>query len=149
MRYEAIKTLLHEILLDIHQEIGNLKQLASNSRDQLRWQYIECLGWYLGEAANLIMLQYLSEDFIFPPPILTSFANKLQIAAYQQVSDFFYELTLQDENINHVYKLIKDELNADIKIFSKNDDQNRKIDDHLNLVLANYYQERFSSIKQI
>lgn len=144
MRYEAIKTLLNESLLEIHQEVGNLKQRSSNSTDQLKWQYIECLGWHLGEAGNLIILQYLSEDFIFSPAILTPFANKLQVAAYQQVSDFFYELTLQTENIDHVYKLIKDELNTDIKLFAINDSQKKNNnDDDLNIALANYYRARF------
>ena len=137
MRYQMTKQLLNQALKEAYQEVLDLK-LAANPTELSKWEFIESLGYHLGTASKAVILQHLSEDLMFPPPSLNTFEKQLQVATYSQIADFFYELKLQTESITDVYKLMKDELNADIALFQGISNNGLII----NETLEKYYRER-------
>ena len=109
----------HKMMTDEIQ--SSLKRSLSHASPlgQERLDYIRCLGSILGHSSKAIMLQYFSEDLIFPPPELNAFEQKLQSMAYQHVEDFVHELASDWDHhskeasewaIHHVHEQIKQDI---------------------------------------
>ncbi len=139
VRYAAAKSIL------AHACEGNVMKLAHHqpAHDQIRSEYIACIGHVLGLAAQPIILQYLSEDLIFTPPVLTIFEQRVQAAAYLQVSDFLQELNLPLESEENVYQRFRHQMEADIACFQTAGKLS------LPAELAAYYQQRYIHLSAI
>lgn len=125
-------------------EVLAKKGQTSSAFDQLKFEYMIGMGSILGPAAQTIMLQYLSEDLGFEPPVLNAFEKKLQRAAYLHVENFLEELSLtinsenadhQEEMQNRLLKYIKD----DISLFLS-----PETEDELSETLSSYFKDRYN-----
>lgn len=98
--------------------------------------YIRSMGHILGKASHHIILQYVSEDLVFEPPVLTPFERQMQAAAYRQVHDFLNELDSPLGDEQAVYELMKAQIIADLEGDLGYTD-----------ALAAYFQQRFASLR--
>src|ERR1700733_8975472 len=75
-----------------------------NDQDQPQpiLEYILTTGKLIGASSDRIILQHLSEIMEFPPPFLTSFEKKLQVAAYKQLASFVSELSNDSKEFSFV-----------------------------------------------
>ena len=97
----------------------------TQKRDYLRSleSYCSVVGSVIGRVSHAIILQQLSEKFVFTPPNLTLFEKRVQASAYQQLFSFHEEIL----DITYPYSskcasLVKERfyelLENDIEIFS-------------------------------
>ena len=85
--------------------------LSQVSNEKIKLKYIQLYGPILGSASKNIILQYLSEDLIFSPPILTSFESKIQTGAYTHLENFLSELDLLPRDLfNHMQQHLIDDI---------------------------------------
>jgi hypothetical protein len=106
---------LEKIYDDAEKKVAALKLSSSMAEVQIKLNYIEGMGKVLGSAVQAIMLQYLSEDLMFKPPLLTPFTQKIQAAAYRHVQDFMTELSSSIFEPTYLY--LKNTLEEDIALF--------------------------------
>lgn len=116
------------------------KSWQSIHLDTVRNRYMNALGQVLGQAAQKVILQHLSEDLVFIPPQLSSFEAKLQVAAYRQMSDFITELSTPLNNVAETACKMKEQLNSDIQLFESEE----KLE--IATQFAVYYQGRYASL---
>jgi hypothetical protein len=95
---------------------------ALSINERRKWAYVELMGATFGPSSQNIMLQYLSEDLIFRPPLLDSFARKIQSAAYKHVEDFLEEIysdqpTSTEDEQNIIYTRLKEQISWDLTLF--------------------------------
>ncbi|MDF2549938.1 MAG: hypothetical protein K0S07_1005 [Chlamydiales bacterium] len=95
------------------QELIQLSQQASSELQQATFSFILALGPILAGAAKGIFLQHLSEHLKFPPPELSSFQKKVQIALYRQLLTFLEEC----EALSLEPKSLFDLLEKDVNLF--------------------------------
>lgn len=120
-RYSAAKAILEKSFKEVVLEIKGFKQSSVDPKDILKWDYIHIIGSLVGRAAQSIILQYLSEDLVFQPPVLTPFERRLQATAYAHVIDFQSELSSLKNNQEDAYTYFKAQLESDILRFKQND----------------------------
>lgn len=135
----AAQKILYQAFEQACQEVTNNKAIEADPDRRIALDYIDCMGSVIGAAAKPIILQYLSEDLVFYPPRLTLFQQKIQAAAYQQVKDFFAELSAAKID----YKIIHQQLEQDIDLFRHGRDLTVARE------LSSYFQERYSNLSVI
>lgn len=113
---------------------------AASQPEKNRWRYLYCMGHLLGNAAKEIILQYLSEDLLFPPPRLNSFQGQLLTAAQGQVHAFHDGLMkgAMELGTDEVYEELRSSLLAEIAYFTHPQEQ-------LSRELSHYYQKRYET----
>lgn len=147
-RYMAAKTLLDQAFETAKDKVRQQKIGAPSSAEKIRLDYVLCMGEILGQAAKQIILQYLSEDLVFQPPILTSFERKVQAAAYHHLGEFLLELSPpshppQSFNLAETYKILKTQVETDIAFFQ----EEKKLT--IPQELADYFQERYDNLMSL
>lgn len=135
----------YEIAKNILQNAFNLEAVSTPSYCSITWNYIACLGCLLGTSTNQIILQYLSEDLLYAPPILNSFEQKIQSAAYKQAEDFINELHMElspdkQTNLQWMYQKLKTNILNDIAIL------NAEEHPPISVELAHYFLSRHQSL---
>ncbi len=146
-RFCAIAAIMRQEFDAVYANVLLQRQEEQHACDQLKWDYLLCVGSVLGLAAQPIILQYLSEDLIYEPPQLTTFEKQLQAMAYQQVVDFLDELVLpmneESIHLDQVYALLKKQMAHDLSFFTADVDLNVPQE------LATYFQMRFKSLNKL
>lgn len=79
--------------------------------------YINCMGSILGSAAQFIILQYISENIEFAPPMLNTFEQKLQTSVYKHLQDFLTEFEIEAD-LDQAAENIRKQLKEDLEIFT-------------------------------
>jgi hypothetical protein len=147
-RYHAAQAILDQALDNSLHEIELQAKGTVLPLERAKFEFIYSMGKVLGSAAETVMLQYLSEDLMYPPPALKRFEQKIQAAAYRHVEDFFDELAIPLEgdyaqNQKSVYHLLKNEMNWDLSLFQQ--DQDLEIPEELAL----YFDRRYLSLSSL
>ena len=132
-RYNLAKDILDLSLNEINYD--------GSFNEKVRADYVACLGSIFGNASKNIILQYLSEDLIFSPPLLTPFEKKVQASVYQHLHDFLHELESPPENIGD---LMKKEILLDITLFKE---QSKMLP--IPEELARYFDLRYASLQTL
>lgn len=136
-RYHACQQFLEDVIKDAHNSAYHQSKTVKLNQEKIKFDFICCLGKILGNACINIILQYLSEDLIFPPPQLSSFESLVQAAAYQHLDDYLMELEHPPEDI---LNQMRGELLSDISLFSSQDIP------AVSRALTLYFDNRFSSL---
>lgn len=136
LRFEAARRTLFHSIESTKEEI-KLKLDSAGPQEQVKLGFICSMGSLIGQASLKIILQYLSEDLIFSPPVLSLFEQRLQAAAYAHAADFQRELLQGNINQEEIYASIKRLLQEDILRFQQ--DQFPLVNE-----LAAYFQQRYS-----
>lgn len=110
--YDVARAVLEKALEGNYLDLFNSEEPDS--------KYIAILGSILGKATNQIILQYLSEDLLFLPPILNAFEQKIQALAYRQAEDFINELHAEDFDADEMYQKVKGDIESDIALLKMN-----------------------------
>lgn len=129
LRYRAVQKVFESALMQ--------------ARSEGKCGFMPCMGKVLGGAAKQIILQYLSEDLVYSPPVLTLFERMVQEAAYTQIKDFLEELStsLGIDKEQQVYLMMKDQLKRDIALFRD------QVDLIISDELSEYFSHRYESLK--
>lgn len=145
IRYQAAKRVLEQAFEAARDRVHQQKNEAASSTEAIQLNYLSYMGEVVGKAAIPIILQYLSEDLVFQPPILTSFECKIQAAAYQHLEDFLAELTASSSvsSLPETYKILKQQIEADIALFRGE----KKLT--IPQELADYFQARYHSLTSL
>lgn len=144
--FETAKNILNNALKDSHHEIQTYLNLeTATEKDNIIWKYIDRLAILLGPSTNQIILQYLSEDLLYIPPILNGFERKIQASTYAQAEDFMSELHAglslnKQTNFQWIHQKIKDDISKDMSILKS--DGNLPIPNEL----EHYFQLRHQSL---
>lgn len=72
-------------------------QSTSTLKEKKTIGFVIAIGFLLGKASLNIILQHLSETFGFSPPLLNVFEQKVQAAAFKQLTQFLDELESEEE----------------------------------------------------
>lgn len=105
-------------------------------------QFIALMGPLLGDAAQSIALQYLSEKMGFAPSMLSEFEQRLQACAFQQALTFFGAQSTED-----VEKSLTNRLEADIAFFETEDfDSIENLGAEISHELEAYFNSRFYAV---
>ena len=105
------------------------------------------MGGIIGSSSQFIILQYISENIEFAPPMLNTFEQKLQTAVYKQQQEFLEELEM-DADLAQVAKSIRKQLISDKAIFTAGsfDDLEEKFPAaHIVNELEGYFNARYLS----
>lgn len=111
-------------------------------------EYIDCMGNALAKAAKGIVLQYLSEDLIYPPPRLTPFQLAVQEAACRQLDGFLTELFMSEETGPSPFsptllEKMKGEIAEEIALFTAAQES------PVSRELARYFADRHASLSGV
>lgn len=139
-RYELVHRTLEEHLNNAYGEILRhiQEELSNDERD--RWEYILHFGKLIGNASKQIILQYLSEDIVYPPPILSKFESMLQGVAFNHLDGFLSEL--ESAIPMSMLEKLEHDITEDIKLFT-----GEKISPH-SKELQGYFEARYTSLKE-
>lgn len=134
-RFKAVEQLYDELIDDC---------IAAPSESE----YIASMGHALARAAKGIVLQYLSEDLIYPPPRLTPFQITVQAAACRQLDGFLTELFMNEEIgpaplSPTLLEKMKGEIAEDIALFSGANETSVARE------IAGYFAERHASLSGV
>lgn len=145
IRYSTAKSLLDQAFISIENRISQQKLDTQSDDERIQLDYISCMGGILKQASKQIVLQYLSEDLVFPPPLLTAFERQLQATAYVHLRDFLNELsppsgTSNSYSLTEVYENMRKQIEDDFAIFQE--EKKLSIPDEL----AEYFQGRYNSV---
>ncbi len=114
----------------------NLQHYSKEGRSLL-----QLLDEYIRPACHKIMLQYLSEDFEFEPPVLNAFDQKIQLLLYRQLISFMREL---EENQVISYEKIVHLMTYDTMLFQ--DDSGDELSNEAKSIsdeITNYFLLRY------
>jgi hypothetical protein len=107
--------------------------------------YLWIMGTILGQAAQSIILQYMSEKMGFAPPMLSDFERKIQICAFQQLLSFLDKI--EKEPTPDTDEQAKDQLigklQADLNLFNQEPDLLTGLSVDLANELEVYFNSRF------
>ncbi len=87
--------------------------------------YVALMGEVLGKASEAILMQELSEQIHFAPPLLTDFERKVQSALYKQLITFQNEFSLKleeedrEHNLEIMTKWLEKSIKSDISLFKQ------------------------------
>lgn len=140
VRYRGAQRVFEHALEDSHTKLYNQARATKLTHERVKLDYIRCLGIIIGRAARQVLLQYLSEDLIYTPPVLTPFERKIQAAAFMHLERFLTEL--ENDKPSTTLKSLEHDILEDIAIF--NSDEPLVICNEL----AEYYDKRYSSLKE-
>lgn len=113
--FPNVSTSLEIIIKEAENQLQLQQEKANATTEQVKLYYVTQMGKVIGHASMPILLQYLSEDLMFPPPELKLFQQKLQALAYRHVLDFFEELSFSLDP-GQVHSWMKKELLDDIAL---------------------------------
>ena len=147
-RYHEAKRVLDQAFDAAVNEITQHTGSAKLTNEKIKFAFIHCMGTLLGHASKAIILQYLSEDLVYPPPSLTPFENAVQAAAYTHLYDFLNELemTLGPDYAHSqqaIFEILKKEISTDIRLFQNNEPL------VITQELSSYFQQRYESLSSI
>lgn len=116
-RLKALEALFDVSMSDSRGELQTLCNSIENHADRLAFRFALSLGDALSGAIKGIILQYLSEDLIYPPPRLTPFYAAVQESVYSHLGDFNNEL-LNEGVPATMFEKLRDTLSADIDLLA-------------------------------
>jgi hypothetical protein len=138
----------HFLIEKIQQQEEKLKndfERANSDFEKFTLEYILLMGKAITHGTVPIILQELSENLSFAPPLLDEFSRELQHSAYKQLIDFLDELDAELSTTKHMHLYTKHLILEDIALFQgKPFDEGEKITPILNELEA-YYNQRYYS----
>ncbi len=118
---------------------------ANTDFEKFTLSYIQLMGKAFTHGTVPIILQELSENLAFAPPLLDEFSRQLQHSAYKQLMIFLEELKEKLSDVEHMQRYLNDLLLEDIALFKgETIDEEEKISSILNELEA-YYNQRYYS----
>ena len=125
---------------------GPIERPGNPSSWKVQLDYMACMGKIIGMGSRTIILQYLSEDLIYTPPLLNPFERQLQSSAYHQVKDFSEELHLPIETLSReeqealLEQMMRESIQKDIQTFAEDHE------DSIPEKLSHYFKIRNESL---
>lgn len=147
LSYEAALKILEDQAAKAQSELEAQIGQAPSGSILAALDYIKCMGGIIGTASHFIILQYVSENIEFAPPMLNTFEQKLQTAVYKQQQEFLDELEMEAD-LAKVSENIRKQLKKDKEIFTAEsfDELEEKFPAaHIVNVLEGYFNARYLS----
>lgn len=147
-RYEAARRILEEEQILACEEVFRKNQIERPSDCRGRFEYVIHFGKLIGSASINVMLQYFSEDLVYPPPVLSRFESMIQAAAFNHLDGFLKELEMEEEVAVEegiaVLEQLQGDILDDIAIFDTPSHQFP-----LCVEMKDYFEARYSSLKNL
>lgn len=93
------------------------RQLSLDIYNHRALEFAKCLGSILQIPVQSILLQHHSENFGFPPRMLTDFEQKIQAASYKQLLNYLDEIEGKIQ-IDSPFDYVKSLIESDIAFFN-------------------------------
>ncbi|MEM1282667.1 MAG: hypothetical protein AAGG81_03855 [Chlamydiota bacterium] len=145
---EDTQEFLIEKISEQEEKLSHELDQAKTDFEKITLRYIKLIGKALVNGTIPIILQELSENLTFAPPLLDEFSRRLQHSAYKQLTTFLDELSKKLPCVEEMENHLKTLIHEDIALFKgETTDEEENISLILN-ELETYYNQRYFSRNQ-
>jgi hypothetical protein len=106
------------------------------------------MGSLLSHPSKFIILQHLSENIRFPPPMLSDYEQKIQAWAYKQQMEFFHDLE-EETSFQIIEQRLRSRLLSDIQLFENTPLEQMEETYPVPNLLEGYFNSRFLQISNV